>query len=697
MPNPIWVLSGALGVALGAMILLWLRVRRLRRRVRALEHTAALIDSAPYYIAYDDGSDDAYANAAASRMVGQPEGQPMQKADTHDEEGIRILTEEAFPAVEKNGAWVGENRLRHTDGHMIDVQQFVFPVMDKAGRRLGMSTLMRDITDEKAMRRSFDIQLAILNSSASFIIALDLSFRIVYANPGAYALTGYSKDELGLNFTPEQFHTPETARRIRASWALALTTGTCEIETEFIRKGGQRVEVAHWIFAMRDERGATIGIGVILSDITVIKEMQRDLVAAKDAAEAANKAKSFFLSNMSHEIRTPMNAIVGMTKIAQMTDDPARVRDALTKVQISSEHLLNIINDVLDLSKIESGKLELYSTNFRIRACLDGVMGIIGVKMDEKRLHLSAHIAEDVPQTVYGDANRLAQVVMNLFSNAVKFTPEGGHISLSVSAKRLMSPKVRVDIAVKDDGVGMTPKQQGRLFKAFEQTDAGITSKYGGTGLGLAISKRLVQMMGGEFHVTSAPGQGSEFAFFVICEEAEEEGAQGALDEDCGEANFAGRCVLLAEDIEINREILRVLLEPTNIEIDEAVDGREAVRLFSEHPGRYGMVFMDLQMPNLDGFGATRAIRESGAAGAETIPIVAMTANAFAEDVARCIDAGMDDHISKPINIDQVLACMRHYLGDEGRRAGGRESKPQRSVLPTPRSSPVVLHHTRSS
>ncbi len=661
-----WIFAGIALLMAAVSLLLFYRCQRARKRIRLLEHTAALIESAPYYIAYDDnGKSDLYANAEAYRMVGKVPGKPLAKETTHDEAGMRLLVEKAFPAVKKYGTWVGENQLLHSDGHLVDVQQFIFPVKDKQGNQLGMGTLMRDITAEKALRRNYDIQLALLESSSNFIVALDQNFRVVYANSGVYSMSGYSREEIGIGFTPSTFHTPETCRRIDNAWQTALREGICEIESEFVCKDGSSLTVTHKTFAIKDQNGAIMGVGSILNDISELKEVQEELVRARDAAEAANKAKSFFLSNMSHEIRTPMNAIIGMTRIARASEDLGRIRESLSKVETSSEHLLNVINDVLDLSKIESGKLELYNTEFDLGKAIGDTVGIIGVKAEEKKLRLQVSIEPDIPHCLFGDANRLSQVVMNLLSNAVKFTPEGGHITLDIRGRRLRGEDVELDCQVSDTGIGMTAEQVSRLFRAFEQTDAGITARFGGTGLGLVISKRLVEMMGGEISAQSVPGQGSCFRFSVVYQlaEGQEEGKAQEKAFSAEAMDFDGKTILLVEDMEINREILKALLEPTHVKIDEAEDGQIAVERFREHPERYSLIFMDLQMPNLDGYGATRAIRESGLATAQTVPIIAMTANAFQEDVVRCLEAGMNDHISKPINMEEVLKKMGEQMG----------------------------------
>ncbi len=647
---------------LSLVTVLVIRDIRMQKKIGKLEHTAALIESAPYYIAYDDNSShDLYANAEACRMTGHPAGMTLSKESTHDEEGMRLLHEVAFPAVEKYGTWVGENRLMHRDGHMIDVQQFIFPVRNKQNENIGMGTLMRDISEEKAMRRNLDIQYSLLNSSSNFVVALDTDLNIIYANPAIYGMSGFLPKDIA-KLEPELFHGPETCAKVRESWVTALSGQNVTLESELIRKNGEYIEVHHKTFPIRDDKNKLIGVGSIVSDITELQQTQRDLLQAKEAAEAANKAKSFFLSNMSHEIRTPMNAIIGMTRIARESNDPERIKSSLEKVEASSVHLLNIINDVLDLSKIESGKLELYNRPFVLSTQIADIISIIGVKVEEKHQRLVVDVEPNLPRRMFGDANRFSQVIINLLSNSVKFTRDGGTITLTVVGE-VTGADIRLNVHVTDNGIGMTTKQQERLFKAFEQTESSITVKYGGTGLGLAISKRLVRMMGGDISAVSAPGKGSSFSFNVLFGVLpDEDAADESEQSETQLSDFSGRCILLAEDIEVNREIVVCLLEPTNAMIVQAQDGLQAYNMFLSSPEKYDLVFMDIQMPVMDGYSATRAIRSCDAPNAASVPIVAMTANAFSEDVQLCLDAGMNGHISKPIDFDQVLSVMNMYL-----------------------------------
>jgi len=538
--------------------------------------------------------------------------------------------------------------------------------------------------------------------------------------------------------------------------------------------------------------------GVIMRDIYTIK-----LKDALHKATEASKAKSEFLSNMSHEMRTPLNAITGMTTIGKNAQDVERKDYALDKIQDASTHLLGVINDVLDMSKIEAHMLELSPVEFNFEKMLQKVVTVINFRVEEKKQKLTIHIDREIPGTLIADDQRLAQVITNLLSNAVKFTPEEGCITLNADFKGEENGLCTIQVGVSDTGIGITGQQQKRLFSSFQQAESSTTRKYGGTGLGLAISKSIVEMMGGKIWIESEPGKGSTFAFTiqaqrgitkekngllspdvnwnnirimtidddpdilayfrditrefgvycdtvisgeealrlvdkngsyhiyfvdwkmpdmdgiqlthelktrtpqnsvvimisaaewsVIAEEAKKAGVDKFLskplfpsviaeiineclgmdrqktEERQTDINglFTGRRILLVEDVEINREVVLALLEPTQVEIDCAENGVEAVRMFKEAPDRYELIFMDVQMPEMDGYEATRRIRAIEAelhSASQGVPIIAMTANVFREDIERCLDAGMDNHIGKPLDFYDLLEKLYMYLSPQ--------------------------------
>ncbi|MDR1916337.1 MAG: response regulator [Synergistaceae bacterium] len=537
----------------------------------------------------------------------------------------------------------------------------------------------------------------------------------------------------------------------------------------------------------------------IAKPFRIINEQNLHLSELKDAAEAASRSKSNFLSNMSHEIRTPMNAIIGMTAIGKSVASIERKDYAFGKIENASAHLLGVINDILDMSKIEANKLELSFTEFEFEKMLQEVVNVINFRVEEKYQNLSVYIDKNIPMVIIGDEQRCAQVITNLLSNAVKFTPEHGVIKLNTRYLSEEDGVCTIQIEVSDTGIGISEEQQARLFTSFQQAESNTTRRFGGTGLGLAISKRIVEMMGGRIWVESRLGEGAVFAFTIQCRRGEKEEAGSPLktgvnwgnirllvvddalevceyfkdvvhrlgaacdtalsgedaialierngpydmyfvdcrmpgmdgielsrrihgegaggnfvvimissmewntieDEarsagvsrflpkplfpssiaDCvneclgvknllpaeearfGESvRFDGYRVLLAEDIEVNREIVLAQLEPTALAIDCAENGAEALNLFSENPSVYDMIFMDVQMPEMDGYEATRRIRALDLPNAKTIPIVAMTANVFREDIEKCFEVGMNDHVGKPLNFEEVLARLRKYL-----------------------------------
>jgi len=527
------------------------------------------------------------------------------------------------------------------------------------------------ISAEKAKR---DKQLqVIMDNSPNMIILLDHEMNFMFSTQGFLRLIGVP--DIGLLSQKSFGH-------VFSSFSDEIWIKQMErifkdtLETNEI----QAIEARLCIGLSADERTYHVSIipvvynfddssGIILSfhDITERIELEEQIREAFYNATLASRAKSDFLANMSHEIRTPMNAIIGMTTIGMSASDIAQKNNSLSKINDASKLLLGIINDILDMSKIESGKFELSETEFNIDKLFHQVINVIDFRMNEKKQTLTVNIDKAIPKTIKGDDQRLAQVLTNLVSNAIKFTPPGGLISINALFMGETNGKCEIKFSITDTGIGISPEQQGTLFQAFVQGETHTSRNYGGTGLGLPISKNIVKMMGGDIWIESELKKGSTFYFTIQAERVEEK-QQGEQLTDADEQNiavpgmFKGFSVLLTEDIDINREIVLALLEPTMLDIDCAENGIEALRMFSEAPEKYDLIFMDLQMPKMDGYEAVRRIRALDLPRAKTIPIVAMTANVFNEDIKKCIEAGMNGHVGKPIDLEEILKQLRFYL-----------------------------------
>lgn len=402
---------------------------------------------------------------------------------------------------------------------------------------------------------------------------------------------------------------------------------------------------------------------LLLANAILRNDLTENLIQAREDALQGARAKGDFLSTMSHEIRTPINAITGMATIARGTEDIARIHRCLDSIDAASRQLLGLINDILDMSKIEVLKMTLAHEPFDLTATVLGVQSIIQVRVDEKAQHLQLDLSPDLPRVLIGDDMRLSQVWINLLSNAVKFTPDGGHIRFSLRPDGTEGGKQVLIAEVQDDGIGISDEQQARLFRSFEQAEHGTARRFGGSGLGLAISRGIATLMGGDIAVQSALGGGSLFTVRMLLDVGTPDMLRPAKSRLPAKAySFAGKTALLAEDIEINREIVLALLEDTQIAIDCVENGQEAVEKFQGTPDRYDIIFMDIQMPIMDGYTAAEQIRLLPTPRAKAVPIIAMTANAFSEDVARALASGMNDHIAKPIDADVLLRTIAAHL-----------------------------------
>jgi signal transduction histidine kinase/amino acid transporter/CheY-like chemotaxis protein len=439
-----------------------------------------------------------------------------------------------------------------------------------------------------------------------------------------------------------------------------------ERETEAIRSallGSSLVQVALIAFSL----------AIMFSIFSLLRKREKETDAMRLAAEATSKAKTLFLSNMSHDIRTPMNAIIGYTNIAKRDGlSPEEVRGYLDKIDSSSKHLLALINDVLEMSRIESGKMELDPVECDLRRTMDEVRDMFATQMQEKRISFVVDTSGVRDGRVLCDVNRLNRVLLNLISNAYKFTPEGGEVKVTLAqAQDAPDGWGRFELRIKDTGIGMSREFAERVFEAFERERNTTVSGTQGTGLGMAITKNIVDLMGGTIEVVTAPGEGTEFTIDLSLElvGGEEEPAQRMAEEDrAREVDFSARRLLLVEDNEINRDIATLILEEAGFSLETAENGKVAVeKVRTSQPGYYDAILMDVQMPVMNGYEATRAIRALDDPGLSRIPILAVTANAFSEDVQNAREAGMDGHLSKPLDVPKVLQTLGELFGRQRR------------------------------
>lgn len=656
-----------------------------------------------------------------------------------------------------------------------------------------------DVTEHTLREITLNWQRAVLEEGRDFVRIFDKDGRSLYSNPGVFKMTGYDPQQEAPS--SQVLYTPEHLRNVYSNGVKAVREQEFWVSRgELIRKDGTIIPIEHTMFSVKDSQGAMIIYASVIRDITVFLEHEKKLEQARKAAEAANAAKSEFLSRMSHEIRTPMNAVIGMINIGLSANDIERKNYCLTRADSAAKHLVSLINDILDMSKIEAEKFELSFSSFDFEKLIENIANITNVRAEEKKIEFVVNIAADVPSFIYCDEIRLSQVITNLLTNAIKFTPEKGTVKLSIVKTEEENDEIILRFEVLDTGIGISKQQQKQLFTSFNQADASISQKYGGTGLGLAISKRLVEFMGGKIWIESDLGKGAKFIFTIKTKKTEGHRAAKLYDkinmknlrilavddskdtrdyirytmaalklrcdiaqdglealkmvQDAGndpyniffvdwqmpimdgieltkkikeisgdgsvvimisagdwnaiknEATAAGvnsfipkplfcstiintingcigeelletidtqkdtvskydfsdKTILIAEDIEINREIMSAILEESGVNIDFANDGVEAVKMFNSNPKKYNLILMDINMPMMDGYEATRKIREIDNIQAKTVPIIAMTANVFKEDIDKCISSGMNDHTGKPINADELFDMLNRYL-----------------------------------
>ncbi|MCM3270760.1 PAS domain S-box protein [Paenibacillus elgii] len=521
---------------------------------------------------------------------------------------------------------------------------------DETGNPMYYITQMIDITkqkdSERRLQESVERYTSLKKYNHDAVISFGLDGRIINANTMAEKLTGYLIETELIGMKLANLIGNENVSKILEK---SLYDNSIEHDIDMlVTKDGNTVEVLASI-APIFVGGHNIGFYLICKDISE----QKKLLLAKETAEATNKAKSEFLAMMSHEIRTPMNGVVGMTDILlDMTDLSEEQRSCIEVIRKSGETLLSIINDILDLSKIEAGRIELQEEIFDLRRCIKDSFSVISGRAEIKNLSLTYTLNHDVPDYIYGDPERLKQVLINLLGNAVKFTHKG---SISVKVEQWKGDPDKLVFTVTDTGMGIDPAWLNRIFEPFAQIGSLMTRRYEGTGLGLAISRRLVRMMGGEIHAVSDGSNGSSFIFTIRLKEAPELPSEQEFEPMSN--NAIKTSILLAEDNPIDQLVMSKMLEKMGHKVTVVTNGKEAAE--AVHKEHFDIIFMDLHMPALNGLEATQLIKKS--LQEKSPRIIAVTANALKGDREKCLAAGMDEYISKPVKRETVMKLLRQF------------------------------------
>ncbi len=593
--------------------------------------------------------------------------------------GGRKTFDERFPRFKERG-WVRdvEIQLVRKDGSLLHALLSAVALRDAGGRFIASHTAYVDITERKRSEErlaevSGRLHAVLDAATAVAIIATDLEGRITLFNAGAERILGHGAAEMLGQSTPWELHPQE------------------EREWTGVRKDGSPVTVHLVGTDLHDSAGQVSGYLTLATDVTDRHRAEEALRQARDTAQSANEAKSNFLASMSHEIRNPLGAIIGMVELLQQGAVSDEQRAQLRTLATTAETLLSLINDILDFSKIEAGKLELEQAPFDPRAVVADVVDVFSLPARRKGLTLASRVADDLPPAVLGDAGRLRQVLLNLVGNAIKFTSAGEVVvsvssaacGLAVGAKEGAAKPQAAEVEcmlhfeVRDTGIGIPPDQLERIFRPFEQAGAPAARPHGGTGLGLTISSRLVQRMGGTLQVRSEVGRGSVFSFQLRLSVA----AAAAVPVSRGAAERGPALrILLAEDNPVNQQVLSLLLQRGGHQVEVAANGRLALEALERGP--FDLVLMDLQMPEMDGLRATRLLRAREKATGGHVPVVAVTANALEGERERCLKAGMDEFLTKPVRSRELQAVIERVLGRRPALSSSPAPAPAEQAVP---------------
>src|SRR3989339_585869 len=562
-----------------------------------------------------------------------------------------------------------ETEVYKNDGSLIEVNVSISVLKDSEGNVIGSIGIMRDITAQKILERrlreSENKIHIILDNSAACIMLIDDQERIVSWNKFTENLFGMKKRDLYLKHVQE-LSPPEEWKMLRNANIRKLG-GNHHINTRILTKKKQKIDVQLSINVLRDSDDRVIGSVGIMQDITEQKRVQAMLVQAKMVAEEASSAKSLFLANMSHEVRTPMNTIIGMIDLTLDNEMKDEQKENLIVAKEAADNLLGLLNDILDLSRVEAGKITLENIEFHMPNVLKSVVKGMSVLAAKKDLKLSVNIDPNVPELIEGDPVRLRQIFINLINNAIKFTHKGT-IDTSVKLLKTTNGIVELHFSVKDPGIGIAKDRQDQVFEIFTQAESSTARRFGGTGLGLAISKRLAEMMNGTIWVESEEGKGSNFQFTgefkVIQQKAVPVDSETRVSSG-GEISLKDVNVIVAEDNVVNQKIVVRMLEKQGCVVAAVVNGQEVIDAIEKK--KFDVILMDMQMPVLDGLEATKIIRQNEEHTGKHIPIIDLTARAMQDDKQRCLSAGMDGYVSKPIDRKKLYEEIGNVINKENK------------------------------
>ena len=572
---------------------------------------------------------------------------------------------EMWRTISSGAVWRGEVCNRRKDGHLYWVAATIVPMLDESGLPVEYIGIRTDITARKQAESQLADQL-LFSKQLIDAIPIPIYFkgtdgRYIGCNRAFAELLGIHDIDAWLGTTVSALNIDSSAAEFhRGKDAELFASGVVQTyEMRNMRIGEREYSMRYHKAALTRTDGSVRGLIGAMIDLTERYRWEDGLILARDAAEAANRAKSDFLANMSHEIRTPMNGIIGMTDLALETRLDDEQREYLQIVKSSAEALLTIINDILDFSKIEAGKMAIEEIAFDLTRTVAETLKTMALRAHQKGLELVADIAPDIPRRVVGDPGRVRQILLNLVGNAVKFT-ERGEIVVRLTADRVDADQTTLRFAVSDTGIGIAPEQQLTIFDAFAQEDASTTRRYGGTGLGLTISRRLVQLMGGELSVESTPGTGSTFSFTLRL------GIDAGSAEAPAAADLPGRSALIVDDNAVNREVLQRMLQRWGMRADAAESGAEATSRLAAGV-RPDVVLLDAHMPDMDGFAVGAWIRARPELA--KLPVVMLSSGAQRGDAQRCREVGLDGYFPKPVAEEELHAALQALLGQAGATA----------------------------